>query len=143
MVWDLSRSVPMVFRSPGNTLINLFHLLFNSKCHFFKIICLLNCLLYCLFYCLLYCLLYCCVSSRVLGRPGPGTDRLGLKCYLAWGGTRVVWGGGGGGNFFKLKSTLAKIANIFKNVPLFIGIRLFNFWTPKLLTNKKYLPGSS
>ncbi len=34
MVWDLSRSVPMVFRSPGNTLINLFHFIFNSKCHF-------------------------------------------------------------------------------------------------------------
>jgi hypothetical protein len=30
--------------------------------------------------------------------PGPGPDRLGLKCYLAWGGTRVVgWGGGKGG----------------------------------------------
>ena len=36
-----------------------------------------------------------CVSSRVLGRPGPGPDRLGLKCYLAWGGTRVVVGGKG------------------------------------------------
>ena len=29
MVWDLSSSVPGVFRSPGNPLINLFHLLFN------------------------------------------------------------------------------------------------------------------
>ena len=29
MVWDLSRSVLRVFRSPGNPLINLFHLLFN------------------------------------------------------------------------------------------------------------------
>ena len=27
--------------------------------------------------------------------PGPGPDRLGLKCYLAWGGTRVVGGRGG------------------------------------------------
>ena len=27
-------------------------------------------------------------------QPGPGPDRLGLKCYLAWGGTRVVGGGG-------------------------------------------------
>ena len=34
MVWDLSRSVPMVFRSPGNALINLFHFIFNKKCHF-------------------------------------------------------------------------------------------------------------
>ena len=38
-----------------------------------------------------------CVSSRVLGRPGPGPDRLGLKCYLAWGGTRVVVVVGGKG----------------------------------------------
>ena len=38
MVWDLSRSVPRLFRSPGNPLINLFHVLFNSKCHFFKVI---------------------------------------------------------------------------------------------------------
>ena len=37
MVWDLSRSVPKVFRTPGNPLINLFRLLFNSKCHFFKV----------------------------------------------------------------------------------------------------------
>ena len=29
MVWDLSRSVRMVFRSPGNPLIKLFHLLFD------------------------------------------------------------------------------------------------------------------
>ena len=35
--------------------------------------------------------------AGVLGRPGPGPDRLGLKCYLAWGGTRVVGGGGGKG----------------------------------------------
>ena len=45
MVWDLSRSVPGVFRSPGNPLINLFHFLFNSKCHFRKCHFLLNCLL--------------------------------------------------------------------------------------------------
>ena len=38
MAQDLSKSVPMVFRSPGNPLIKLFHLLFNSKCHFFKVI---------------------------------------------------------------------------------------------------------
>ena len=25
---------------------------------------------------------------------GPGPDRVGLKCYLAWGGTRVVGKGG-------------------------------------------------
>ena len=31
MVWDLSRSVRMVFRSPGNPLINLFHFIFFSK----------------------------------------------------------------------------------------------------------------
>ena len=24
--------------------------------------------------------------------PGPGPGRLGLKCYLAWGGARVVGG---------------------------------------------------
>ena len=38
MVWDLSRSVPRVFRSPGNPLIKLLHLLFNSKYNFFKVI---------------------------------------------------------------------------------------------------------
>ena len=37
MVWDLSRSVRMVFRSPGNTLIKLFHFIFNSKCNFSKV----------------------------------------------------------------------------------------------------------
>ena len=37
MVWDLSRSVPRVFRSPGTPLINLFRFIFNSKCHFLKI----------------------------------------------------------------------------------------------------------
>ena len=31
MVWDLSRSVPGVFRTPGNPLINLIHVIFNSK----------------------------------------------------------------------------------------------------------------
>ena len=36
-----------------------------------------------------------CVSSRVLGRPGPGPDRLGLKCYLAWGEPGWWWGGKG------------------------------------------------
>ena len=37
MVRDLSRSVPMVFRSPGKVLIKLFHFIFNSKCHFLKV----------------------------------------------------------------------------------------------------------
>ena len=36
MVWDLSRSVPEAFRTPGNPLINLFHFIFNSECHFSK-----------------------------------------------------------------------------------------------------------
>ena len=36
MVWDLSRSVPKVFRTPGNSFINLFHFIFNSKCHFLQ-----------------------------------------------------------------------------------------------------------
>ena len=29
MVWDLSRSVPEAFRTPGKPLINLFHSIFN------------------------------------------------------------------------------------------------------------------
>ena len=37
MVWDLSSSVGMVFRSPGIPLINLFHFILNSKCHFLKV----------------------------------------------------------------------------------------------------------
>ena len=37
MVWDLSRSVPMVFRRPGNPLIKLFHFIFNWKCDFVKV----------------------------------------------------------------------------------------------------------
>ena len=41
------------------------------------------------------------VSSRVLGQPGPGPDRLGLKCYLAWRGTRVVGGGEKGGMLYQ------------------------------------------
>ena len=34
---DLSKSVPMVFRSPGNPLIHLFRVILNSKCHFLKV----------------------------------------------------------------------------------------------------------
>ena len=37
LTWDLSRSVRMVFRSPGNPLINLFHFIFNSRCHFLEV----------------------------------------------------------------------------------------------------------
>ena len=37
MAQDLSKSVPMVFRSPGKALIKLFHFIFNSKCHFLKV----------------------------------------------------------------------------------------------------------
>ena len=37
MAQDLSKSVPMVFRSLGKPLIKLFHLLFNSKCHFVEV----------------------------------------------------------------------------------------------------------
>ena len=63
MAQDLSKSVPMVFRSPGKPLIKLFHFIFNSKCHFSKVSFLYNCLLYCLLNCLLYCLLACCRPS--------------------------------------------------------------------------------
>ena len=52
MVQDLSKSVPMVFRSPGTPLIKLFHFIFNSKCHFSEVHFLYNCLLHCLLYCL-------------------------------------------------------------------------------------------
>ena len=38
LVWDLSRSVPRVFRSPGNPLIKLSNFRYNSKCHFQKVI---------------------------------------------------------------------------------------------------------
>ncbi len=51
MVWDLSRSVPMVFRSPGNPLIKLFHLSFNSKCHVLKVF-------YWIAYWIAYCIAY-------------------------------------------------------------------------------------
>ena len=37
MVRDLSRSVPRVFRTPGNPLINLVHFIFNANCHFLKV----------------------------------------------------------------------------------------------------------
>ena len=53
MVWDLSRSVPRVFRSPGNPLIKLFYFIFNSNATFPKSVFLYDCLLYCLLYCLL------------------------------------------------------------------------------------------
>ena len=36
MVRDLSRSVPRVFRTPGNPLIKLFHFISNFKCNFCK-----------------------------------------------------------------------------------------------------------
>ena len=38
MAQDLFKSVPMVFRSLGKPLIKLFHFIFNSKCHFKKVI---------------------------------------------------------------------------------------------------------
>ena len=56
MVWDLSKSVPKVFRSPRNPLIHLFYLIFNQNATFQNVIRLLNCLLYCLLYFLLNCL---------------------------------------------------------------------------------------
>ena len=37
MTRDLSKSVPMVFRTPEMVLIKLFHFIFNSKCHFLKV----------------------------------------------------------------------------------------------------------
>ena len=39
MAQDLSKSVPMVFRSPEKALIKLFHFILNSKCHFSKVRC--------------------------------------------------------------------------------------------------------
>ena len=40
--------------------------------------------------------------NRVLGRPGPGPDRLGLNCYLAWGGNQGGgWGGKGSCRFHR------------------------------------------
>ena len=44
-VRDLSKSVPMVFRSPGKALIKLFHFIFNSECHFQKCVFSYNSLL--------------------------------------------------------------------------------------------------
>ena len=38
MVWDLSRSVPGVFSSPGNPLIKLCRFIWNLKCNLFKVI---------------------------------------------------------------------------------------------------------
>ena len=39
------------------------------------------------------------IKVMIRGGPGPRPDRLGLKCYLAWGGTRVVGGRGRGAYF--------------------------------------------
>ena len=49
MVWDPSRSVRMMFRSPGDPLINLFHFIFT--CHLLGVIFFCNWLLSCLVYC--------------------------------------------------------------------------------------------
>ena len=76
--------------------------------------------LYCIAYCLLYCLM--AVSSRALGRPGPGPDRLGLKCYLAWGGTGVVVGGGERGNFMYFKYNFSSVVQK-KNLHLLVFLR--------------------
>ena len=70
--------------------------------------------------------------------PGPAGSWAGpawFKMLLGLGGNQ---GGGGGerGNFFKLKSTLAKIANIFKNTPIFLGIRLFYFLDAQTIGKK-------
>ena len=54
-------------------------------------------------HCLFNWLLIPIELPRSWAGPGPGPDRLGLKCYLAWGGTRVV-GGGGKGKFHILES---------------------------------------
>ena len=47
MVWDLSGSVPKVFRSPGNPMILVIRFIFISICHLLNRLldCLLNCLL--------------------------------------------------------------------------------------------------
>ena len=94
MVWDLSRSVFRVFRSPGNPLINLFDFICNKKC-----------LLYCLVNCLLYCLLYGQGSWAgpawfwLGGAKGPGPDRLGfgLGGQGSWAGPAWFWLGGAKG----------------------------------------------
>ena len=51
MTQDLSKSVPMVFRSPGKVLLKLCYSIFNSKGHFLKSVFLYNCPLYCLLDC--------------------------------------------------------------------------------------------
>ena len=93
MVWDLSRSVPMVFRSPGNPLINLFHLLFNSKYHFSTVCFLLNCLfelpIVLPIGLPIVPLCYCAIGAK-----GPGPDRLGLGGQGSWAGP--AWLGGQG-----------------------------------------------
>ena len=71
--------------------------------------------------------------------PGPAGSWAGpawFKMLLGLGGGARVVGGGGGGNFFKLKSTLAKVANISKNTPIFIGIRLFYFLDAQTIGKK-------
>ena len=80
MVWDLSRSVPKVFRSPGNTSIHLllFTLKFNMS--LFKG--------HLLLYCLLNLPIELPLDPRLRQQTGPRPDRLGLKCYLAWGAKR-------------------------------------------------------
>ena len=73
MAQDLSKSVSMVFRSPGKPLIKLFHFFYLEMPFFSKSIflynCLLNCLLDCLLDCLLYCLL-CCLLHCLLALIG-------------------------------------------------------------------------
>ena len=51
--------------------------------------------------------LLACWPEREHVAPGP--DRLGLKCHLAWGETRVVGGGGKGGNFMYLNHNFSLV----------------------------------
>ena len=59
-----------------------------------------------------------------MGRPGPGPDRLGLKCYLAWGGTGVV-GGGERGNFMYFKYNFSSVVQ--KKIYIYSSILTFRY----------------
>ena len=60
--------------------------------------------------------------------PGPGPDRLGLKCYLAWGGARVV-GWGERGNFMYLNHNFSFMtAEIILHVCIHTNFSIRVFW---------------
>ena len=108
MVWNLSRGVPKVFRTPGNPLIHLSHSIFNSKSHFSKVSFFIQLPIELLIvlpivlpiarvipsedYSTCYSVAYCLLGSQAAIEAGSWA-----RPFLVWLGVELGWRGGAGG----------------------------------------------